>query len=432
MRINTAIFTCLLVSIVSFNVSANDLFDRANKAFTDGDYQQAADHFLALSNTDNSSEVYYNLAICYFKLKQWPQAKSLFSTLSDMYPNDTLIRYNLAITEKRTGQMAAAKQHFVVLSKQSDDKSIAKLASRQLKHLVNATNNNTNQSLNNWTFGSKVQYGSYDNLLTPSKELNTGVSDSVLESRAYFRWQDKQYSNNRWSVRGFIYQSDYKKTEAYNARFAKLGVRKYLPLEEGYWFVGGDVDTSRLNNTGYLRNISTEVGTVQRFTQATYWGASYQYRDITSLSTEFDAFDGKTQELNLSLGQQISPNMDWKIYYRFNLENRQDSNQGVFYFRSYSPQRHGVGGHWRYSHGDLKLSIHLDYRDSNYQKANVDFGTQKTLREDRSTKARIKLDWEMSPSWVLATEYGYIDNSSTINTYIYDQQIFKVGVAWEI
>lgn len=243
MRINTAILTCLFVSLISFNASANNLFERANKAFIDGDYQQAADHFLALSNTDSSSEVYYNLAICYFKLKQWQQAKDLFSTLSAMYPNDSLIRYNLAITEKRTGQVAVAKQHFVVLSKQSDDNDIAKLASRQLKHLV-STRNNGEKSLNNWTFGSKVQFGSYDNLLTPSKELNTGVSDSVLESQAYFRWQDKQYGNNRWSVRGFIYQSDYKKTEAYNARFAKLGLRKYSPLGEGYWYMGGGIDTS--------------------------------------------------------------------------------------------------------------------------------------------------------------------------------------------
>lgn len=171
---------------------------------------------------------------------------------------------------------------------------------------------------------------------------------------------------------------------------------------------------------------------MQRITQAIHWGASYQFRDITSLSADFDPFNGNTQEFKLSVGQQLSPNMDWQIFYRFNLENREDSNQNEFYFRSYSPQRHGVGGHWRYHYGDLNLSIHLDYRDSDYRKENINFGFQRTLREDKSTKARIKLDWDISPAWVLAAEYGYTDNRSTINTYVYDQQVFKLGVAWEI
>lgn len=433
MNMKLCVFACIVACASPVYASKNDPFHVAAQAFREGNYQKAAKSFSALIQTDNSSEVRYNLAICYFKLEQWSKAQKLLMDLVREHPEDDLIGYNLAITEKKLGNTIAAKKLFTHLSRQSIDEEILQLSKRQLKSLPQVGNQIFgNEDSSKWSIGAKVQLGSYDNLLTPSREENSGVNDSIFETQLYFRWQDSKYGDNRWLITGFVYQSEYEQTKDYNAQFAKIDVRKYFPIKNGYIYTGIGIDSSQLDHSGYLQNVSGDIGTIRRLGQSSYLSVNYHYKDIRSLGDEYNVFDGSMQKLKFALGHHPSATWDWEINYRVIEENRQDSNQAPFFFRSYSPVRHGIGGGIRVYFGDFELGLNLDYRDSNYRKENSDFGIVKTLRKDKNIKARLKLEWSLSPQWSATAEYGYTDNDSTISTYIYDQQVFKMGVSWQL
>jgi len=425
----TFVFICALGLSLSSIAQSKGLFEEAGEAFSEGRYQQAADLFLSLSKTDGSAEVHYNLAICYFKLEQWGLAQKTFFSLNQLDPTEDLVTYNLAITEKKLGRIEIAREHFQTLSLSSEDPDIAQLSSRQLALLPNVRNGQ-GKSKSNWSAGVKTEFGSYDNLLTPSLEKNTGISDSLIESRAYFTWQSNRYTSNRWTVSGLLYKSNYHETKEYNADYAKLGVRKYTQWSEGYIYVGLDVDASELEGKGYLQNIAAEAGVVQGFGDGNYWGMKIRQREVDSLSGEYEPFVGSNQLLKLNVLQRLGDRLTWDMHYQYSRDNREDSSN-ILSFRSFSPVRHSVGSALTYQLSEWRFVWGLEYRDSDYQKENQYFG-KAILREDERLKTTLSANWHVSEDWSLNVEYNYMDNDSSIDTYNYHQELVKLGVSWDM
>ncbi len=425
----TVILLCAFGFSLSPFVQAKDLFEQASEAFVEGRYQQAADFFSALAETDSSAEVRYNLAICYFKLEQWEQARASFQALNQIDPEEDLVTYNLAITEKKLGNIEVARAHFEALSQSETDASIAQLASRQLIQLSKRSNRLRHKQ-SDWSVGLKTEFGRYDNLLTPSLEKNTGLGDNLLESRAYFTWQSNRYTTDRWTISGLLYKSNYQETQEYNADYAKLGIRKYTQWADGYVYLGLDVDSSELEGEGYLQNVALEGGMVQRFGDNHYWGAKLRHREVDSLSAEYEPFMGTNHLLKFNLRQGLSEHLSWDLHYQYSQDNREDSSS-FLNFRSFSPVRQSVGSALIVQWPAWRLVLDLEYRDSDYQKDNQYFG-QPILRKDERLKTKFSLNWQASEAWALSAEYSYIDNESSVDIYNYHQQLLKLGIAWEM
>jgi len=427
----TIIFTFIFVLGFSSPSLAQSegLFEQASVAFSKGRYQAAADLFLLLGESDDSAEVRYNLAICYFKLEQWSLAQKTFYKLNQLDPTEDLISYNLAITEKKLGKYEVAREYFKTLSLSSADPDIAQLSSRQLSLLPDKAVYQ-GQSQSGWSAGVKTEFGRYDNLLTPSLEKNTGISDSLIESRAYFTWQSNRYTTNRWTVSGLLYKSNYHETKDYNADYAKLGIRKYTQWAEGYFYLGLDIDASELEGEGYLQNIAAEAGVVQGFGGGNYWGVKVRQREVDSLSREYEPFVGTNQLLKFNVLQRFGDSVTWDLHYQYSRDNREDSSN-ILSFRSFSPVRHSVGSALTYHLSDWRFVWGLEYRDSDYQKDNQYFGVG-ILREDERTKTKLAANWQVSEAWSLSAEYSYMDNDSSIDTYNYHQELIKLGVSWDM
>lgn len=405
------------------------LFEQASEAFSEGHYQHAADFFLSLSKTDDSAEVRYNLAICYFKLEQWDLAQKTFLSLYQLDPAEDLVTYNLAITEKKLGRIEIAREHFETLSLSSEDPDIAQLSSRQLALLSDKTNYR-GRSQSDWSAGVKTEFGSYDNLLTPSLEKNTGISDSLIESRAYFTWQSNRHTTNRWTVSGLLYKSNYHETKEYNADYAKLGIRKYTQWSEGYIYVGLDIDASELEGKGYLQNVAVETGVVQGFGNGNYWGMKFRQREIDSLSREYEPFVGTSKLLKVNVLQRLGDRLTWNLHYQYSRDDREDSSN-ILSFRSFSPVRQSVGSALTYQFPEWQFVWGLEYRDSDYQKENQYFG-KNILRKDKRLKTSLIANWKISKDWELSAEYNYMDNDSSIDTYNYHQELVKLGISWDM
>ncbi len=409
---------------------ADSRFTEASDAFTNGDISRAIELFSHLAKTDDSAEVIYNLAICHFKLKHWIEARELFSQLQEANPSEDLINYNLAITEKKLGNFQAAKIHFETMIQHSENDSMIALAHRQLIRMARSNPERDSDKQGSWILGTKIETGNYDNLLTPSQEQNTGTSDNLIESQAYFRWQTNGNRMNKWLVDGILYSSKYEKTTRYDANFAKLGVRKYTEIIDGYWFAGVNFDTSQLDDEGYLQNISAEVGLIQRFRKLGHWGVNYRFREVDSLNTFYDPNSGHSEQLKLTIGSHIDSHHSWELNYRFEQDRRQDA-ESLASYRSFSPDRHSLLGTWLYEQQQWRLNMTLEYRDSEYQDHNLYLSGLRVNRDDQRYKASLQAKWKFSKEWNINASLSYMNNQSNIEIYDYQQRLVKLGIAWE-
>lgn len=415
-------------------ILAADLFSEASDAFASGDFENAAKYFSLLAEEDDSAEVLYNLAICYFKLERWNDAKSLFLQLQQEDSSEDLVNYNLAITEKKLGNQQAARKEFETIIRYSEDSSMIDLARRQILRLSGSTkaSDSSNSSVaKNWTLGVKTEAGYYDNLLTPTQEEDTGISDSLLESQAYFRWQSNEDSSNRWTVDGTAYNSRFRKTHRYDTELAKLSVRKYNKWLQGYWSAGVSYDTSQLDDEGFLQNVSADLVLMQRHKRLGYWGLSYRYKDIEGLSQLYEPFTGRNQEFKAIWGGRLSSQQNWELRYQYEDNQRQDS-QALLNYRSFSPIRQGVSFTWNYQMAQWRLNLLSEYRDSQFQDDNVYANGISIKRSDQRFKTSLQAIWQIDDRLKFNAGYHFTDNQSNIAFFDYHQQLAKLGLSWEL
>ena len=95
----------LLASVVARAAEPTSLerWDAGNKAYIDGNYEKAAEEYVAILNGgEYSAELYYNLANAYFKQNAVGKAILYYNKALRMAPSQEDIRHNLAIAEAQT------------------------------------------------------------------------------------------------------------------------------------------------------------------------------------------------------------------------------------------------------------------------------------------------------------------------------------------
>jgi len=76
----------------------------------------------------------------------------------------------------------------------------------------------------------------------------------------------------------------------------------------------------------------------------------------------------------------------------------------------------------------LALQISASYQNSEYAGAQVFAAFNNAIREDDYTTADINLLWVFRRDWRLDTKFTYLDNSSNIEIYNYDRNIFRLNL----
>lgn len=414
-------------------------FERASLAFETGDFNTAANHFRALMETEFAVEARYNLAICLFKLKQWSKAQELFLLLQGEQPEEELITYNLAITEKKLGRTSLAVANFRLLAQYANDDSIKELSRRQLKVLgattddFKKTSSQSAPSTSSLVLGAKIDIGAYDKLLSPEDETDTGIRDQLSESRGYFKWQ--QHNNgNRLVINGLLYHSQYQKTQQYNANLGQLASKFYLSDDKGFWLAGLKVNRSELDGHGYLQNSSLELGRIQAMGSNSQISFAIRHQDIRSLNEQFNPFDGDKQQLQLSYKYRLETSTQWTHSAGLSLlaetnarQDQETSNE----FRSYSPKRHELSVTWLAQRQNWRIAVDASYRNSDYQQPNI-YGRQLHIkRHDQRSRMSLGSYWKPSPSWTIGAQVQHLNNQSNIGSYDYQQTLLKLSIGWE-
>ena len=95
--------------------SAEDLLDMGNKAYIDGEYEQALEYYNAVLDRDLfSASLYYNTGNAYFKTNHIGKAILFYNRALLLDPSMEDAEYNLAIAEARTKDKIAQVPQFFV------------------------------------------------------------------------------------------------------------------------------------------------------------------------------------------------------------------------------------------------------------------------------------------------------------------------------
>lgn len=100
----------------AFKVSiANDLLQKAEKAYDSKKYKEAIECYLKLINEGNASyELYFNLGNSYYRNKELGYAIYYYELARKMNPNDQDVQINLGIATSKTIDKIDAKENFFV------------------------------------------------------------------------------------------------------------------------------------------------------------------------------------------------------------------------------------------------------------------------------------------------------------------------------
>lgn len=96
--------TIFIFILLCNQIFADDnLFIEANKQYSEEKYLAAISIYDSIiSNKLESSELYYNLGNCYYKLKDWPHAIWYYKKSLSLKPNNKEAYHNLVITKLKT------------------------------------------------------------------------------------------------------------------------------------------------------------------------------------------------------------------------------------------------------------------------------------------------------------------------------------------
>jgi len=95
------LFTILLILATNlFAQSATDLFEKASVSYEAKDYETSIEFYLELEELPvYSSDVYYNLANCYYKTHQKAKAVLYYEKALKIAPNDEDVLFNLKLVQ---------------------------------------------------------------------------------------------------------------------------------------------------------------------------------------------------------------------------------------------------------------------------------------------------------------------------------------------
>ena len=132
----TLILVFLLAPTSIALAKPTDDFDAGIQFFTQGNYDQALEHFKrAEKGGIKTAQMSYNLGSVYYKVKQYELSKRYFEKLTHDRNLHHLAYYNLALIEYRLGRDKSAIKLFEKSARSTNDTGLKTLAEKQIKIL---------------------------------------------------------------------------------------------------------------------------------------------------------------------------------------------------------------------------------------------------------------------------------------------------------
>lgn len=251
-------------ALATENIPYKTLLNKAQKHYEQQHYQAALADFKASYQLEPLDSTLYNIAICHYKLQQWQFALATFQTLKETQPDNELIDYNIAINQKKLGQLTIAKETFSYLSAYAEDENIALLADQQLLALTAPDTQQPTSTKNGlWQNLLNIQLGNENNIVLPDGENFSEQSDQFVDYLFASSWTSSEDLSNAWLLDFTYYGSKYSQAKSYEISMYSLAARKYISptsLDNTRFYIGLSYNSISIANDDYIDNSSIQLG----------------------------------------------------------------------------------------------------------------------------------------------------------------------------
>jgi tetratricopeptide (TPR) repeat protein len=426
------------------------LLSQGHKLYQNPNYQLALNAYqqsFALKPLDSTLN---NIAICHFKLQQWPQALAKFEELNNNQQGVALLEYYIAVIHKKLGNTEQAINGFYDLQ-YADDDSIALLAAQQLEQISPLTRASTidavkiDKSL--WRHMIDTQLGYDSNVTLPfddAETLSIEKSDRYFNFLANTSWLSSSDLSKAWLFDLTYFSSNYQEASDYDVSLLSLNGRKYFTPDawQGYkFYLGLSYDSINLAGNDYLKNRSLISGASYKLSASHKVLLEVVLKNVSEGSSDYAYLAGSANRIKLSWHQKVDYGYlnagmifqqdDFNDKYTYIVtESRRRTRSEVDNFTSYSTNRVSFFASRFWHYGKWEFRTNAKYRISEYDDENIVSGETVGLREDKHIFVMLGGEYNVNDNIAITTEIDWSKNSSNFDVYDYDQYTITLGAAW--
>ena len=390
---------------------AREHFAAGSRAFEEGDFRQAlADFQGAIESGEQRPAVYYNVAVCYYKLGDYRGAENAFKDLAERFPAmRDLAEYNLGLALTEQNRLAEAESAFE-RARAGSDEEVARLATVMLERLAATRAVPPSRP---WTRLVDLRVGYDENVaLIDAASLPAGrTTNSTLgELFVYF---SGPVGNRSWRVDASAYLVTYPDASEFDQRVLYTGAAREWRV--GNWLVdaGPGVSHATLDGNGFEQRIGVLMNARRLAGKATF-AAQLAHDNIDDLEAQYAYVNGTLDQLALVV-ESVTRSGRFNVTYYLERNDRADPGVSADRDRYVLRYRRRVNPAWT---GDLMY----EYRKSDYTELSP-------ARAEKRWQLGVDLGRNVSPKWQVVMQYRFAENESNDAAYTYDRHRISIGVS---
>ncbi|MDH5445894.1 MAG: tetratricopeptide repeat protein [Gammaproteobacteria bacterium] len=361
----------------------------------------------------------YNLAVSYFKLGKYSQAKRWFEQARE-YPNiKYLAEYNLGLIALKQNNSPVAQTHFETVLANTQQVSLIKLAKYRLEKLGIPTDKS-------WSVFASIEHGQDNNVTVASNEAPSKKTSSYTDYYLFGSLQVLGTDKNGLQVEAYVLDSKYHSLQTENMQLKSIGLN--LPFTTGNWQNDAGIDylESTLGGKDFQQTTIYELKTKYPTSATGELRLRYRYYEIDSTPI-YAELDGSKQRARMEF-RQTRKNDRFRLYYEFETNDRNETPAST---ANYSPIRSTVRTAYTYLFTDkLEAKVDLAWRYSEYPRWRYTSttGTFSAIRADVRLKSSLEISYYLNTNWFLTAKTSHTRNDSNLNRYSYKRQVNSISL----
>lgn len=401
-------------------------FDQGVNAFKQQDYQQAVKSFLQSRQQGNQSSILaYNLAVSYYKLGKYDQAKLYFQEILSDPELTALGYYNLGLIAQKRNEPQAAKTAFSKSFNAAKDDKVRMLAARQLDEPVVAKK----ESLFDKATGFiSLGVAHDDNVTRANEDIPTvaNSSDSYLDFYAAGSYQHSGEWDDGLQFKGSMVVTRYSDLSAYDENRFSIGAYLSKPLAEWRTRSGLVYTHSTVDGSAYLQQFTLKLRADNRYAPDQRLRLKYDLSRYDELDVSYSYLSGIKQRFTIENRSRLGEDK-LRLGYALELNSRDDFS-ALNTFSSYSPTRHNLFAVYdRVVSDKWSAQGRFDYRDSNYGDANVSGGINLGVRDESRSRYTLSAAYEYRRDTEFEMKWRHTSNDSNYISENYSSNLIMLS-----
>jgi len=402
-----------------------DAFRAGTQAFQQGDYPAALAHFRAARDSGlDSTSVRYNMAVTYYRLGQLDASAIEFRGLLSDPGSAPTAHYNLGLIARHQGDNRTAQHHFRQAQELAATQELRNLATAGLRSVTPAPPKRRGQAV------ISVAGGYDDNVtLAPQADLVgvSGEGDGFLEFLAAGRYMIAGDASKGWRAEGALYLREYLDVDGFDQAALRAGLTQLGSAGSWRTAFGGYTDVILLDGDYFQSIFSASAQGIRPVGGNGELLLRYRISRIEA-DDDFDQLSGWRQRGRVQ-GRWRHGFGDLVLGYELEWNDRRDV-QTATTFSSRSPLRNLLYGEvLRQVGSNWEVSARGEYRRSRYRDPDTTL-TSSRKRQDDSLELRLRADRRLGASSRVYGTYTRSDNDSNFEVFDYRRSEFMAGLEW--